>query len=256
MKYLKKFNEELKSQTYRNAARKLRKIISEKPVLAKAVGAESRAKNLEDYSKEIENREHLDKWRRNVEKYSKYGEFNFELSRPGSPSIPPKVYPFYIELCSDLDSLIESWDDEDENNRSINFGFAIGLIPKTIEDIKEILQTYNSEFYNGFFFSSWVYVEYRVVNSEVKFLGVRIYDYETPCQIADRKTANSLKRLLVNIFDPKFDYPSGETYITDMYDLIERNSIQGLDIGVTYGIDMQRIKEDLQKLPVINFYKQ
>jgi RecJ-like exonuclease len=61
---------------------------------------------------------------------------------------------------------------------------------------------------------------------------------------------------LINVFDTKFDYPSGETTITDMYDLIEQKTIQDLDIGITYGIDMQRIKEDLQKLPVINFYKQ
>jgi hypothetical protein len=50
MKYLKKFNEELKAQTYKSAARKLKKILKEKPVLGKAIGAEERANKLELYS--------------------------------------------------------------------------------------------------------------------------------------------------------------------------------------------------------------
>ena len=41
-----------------------------------------------------------------------------------------------------------------------------------------------------------------------------------------------------------------------MYDKIERDAIQGLEIASTYGIDMGRIKEDIQKSSIMNFYKQ
>jgi hypothetical protein len=41
-----------------------------------------------------------------------------------------------------------------------------------------------------------------------------------------------------------------------MYDKIERDVIQGLEISATYGIDMGRIQEDIKKLPIMDFYIQ
>ena len=91
MKYLKKFNEELKSQTYKRAARKLKQIMKEKPTLGKGIGAEERANKLELHAKNVERREEMSRWKESVETFSKYGEFNIELSRPGAPIIQPKV---------------------------------------------------------------------------------------------------------------------------------------------------------------------
>ena len=252
MKYLKKFNEELRSQTYRNAARKLNKIVREKPVLAKAIGAEKRAKDLEEYGKSIAKREEIQKWKENIDTFSKYGEFNFELSFGVS-----KVYPFYLDLTSDMEMLIDSWEDEDPDNRTISFAFSGGLIPKSIEDLNKIEKDYSSDFYNGFFWGFWLYVDYEVKNSEVSYKGIRVYDYDNiPIQIADRKTAVSLKKLLANCFDETFEYPSGYTNIPNMYDKINQSVIQDLEISATYGIDMGRIKEDIKNTPIASFYKQ
>ena len=258
MKYLKKFNEELKSQTYKRAARKLKQIMKEKPTLGKAIGAEERADKLLLHSKEAERREEMSRWKKSVETFSKYGEFNIELSRPGAPAIQPKVYSFYLELLTEIEMLTDSWEDEDPDNRDFSFGFAVGLIPKNIEDIEEIIQNFNGEFHNGFFWGMWIWPTYKVLNSEVTFKGISINDYDSSPkhQIADRKTAVALKRLLVNLFDPTFDYPSGYKDITNMYDKIEQDAIQGLEISSTYGIDMGRIKEDIQKSSIMNFYKQ
>lgn len=255
MKYLKKFNEELKPYVYKKAARELKRILKEKPTLGKAIGAEERANKLELYSKDVQERQDIEAWKREVEEFSKYGEFNIEMSRPGSPS---KVYSFYLDLSTEIESMIDSWDDEDEDNREFSFGFCVGLIPKTIEDREEIKMNFNSEFWNGHIWGLWIYPTYKVLNSEVTFKGLTIYDYDSSPhhQISDRKTAVSLKRLLVNIFDPTFDYPSGYKDITNMYDKIERDAIQGLEISATYGIDMGRIKEDIKKLPIMDFYKQ
>ena len=258
MKYLKKFNEELKAQTYKSAARKLKQILKEKPSLGKAIGAEERANKLELHSQEVQERQDIEYWKKEVEQFSKYGEFNIEMSRPGTPSIKPKVYSFYLDLSTEIDMMIDSWDDEDPDNREFTFGFCVGLIPKTIEDRDEIKMNFNNDFWNGHIWGLWIYPTYKVLNSEVTFKGLIIYDYDSSPyhQIADRKTAVALKRLLVNIFDPTFDYPSGYKDITNMYDKIEQSAIQGLEISATYGIDMGRIKEDIQKLPIMNFYKQ
>ncbi len=257
MKYLKKFNEELKPQTYKSAARKLNKIVKEKPALAKAIGAEKRAKDLEEYAKKIEDLGQIDQWKKNIDQFSKYGEFNIELSRKGV-NIPSKVYPFYLDLQTDIEMLIDSWDDEDPDNRDISFGFAGGLIPKNIEDLNEIKMNYTSEFYNGFFWGFWLYVEYKVENSEVSFKGIRLYDYDSVpnIQIADRKSAVNLKKLLVNCFDETFDYPSGYKDIPNIYDKINQSAIQDLEISSTYGIDMGRIKEDIKNTSLMSFYKQ
>ena len=255
MKYLKKFNEELRPQVYKNAARKLKKILKEKPALGKAIGAEERANKLELYSKDVQERQDIEAWKKEIEQFSKYGEFNIEMSRPGTPS---KVYSFYLDIVPEMEQMIESWDDEDPDNRELTFGFCAGLIPKTIEDREEIKMDFNSDFWNGHTWGFWIYPTYTVLNSEVTFKGLTIYNYDTSPdhQIADRKTAVALKRLLVNIFDPIFDYPSGHKDITDMYDKIERDAIQGLEISATYGIDMGRIQEDIKKLPIMDFYIQ
>lgn len=256
MRYLKRFDEELNVSTYRSAERKLKQLIKDKPVLAKAVGAEERAKNLADWSKNIESIQILNKWKKHQEEYKKFGEFNFELSRPGAPSVKAKVYSFYLALECEYESMFDFWDEQEDNNRNISFQFFTGLIPKNLEDIEEIKQLYTNDFFNGFFFGSWIYINYEVINSELNFRGLSIRDYETSVQVADRRTANSLKRLLVNCFDSKFDYPSGYSDITNMYDKIEHSVIQPLDLSINYGLDMDRIKEDIQNLPVINFYKQ
>ena len=258
MKYLKKFNEELRPQVYKNAARKLKKILKEKPALGKAIGAEERANKLELYSKDVQERQDIEAWKKEIEQFSKYGEFNIEMSISQEPSIKPKVYSFYLDIVPEMEQMIESWDDEDPDNRELTFGFCAGLIPKTFEDREEIKMNFNSDFWNGHTWGFWIYPTYTVLNSEVTFKGLTIYNYDTSPdhQIADRKTAVALKRLLVNIFDPTFDYPSGYKDITNMYDKIEQSAIQGLEISATYGIDMGRIQEDIQKLPIMNFYKQ
>lgn len=258
MKYLKKFNEELKPYVYKNAARKLKQILKEKPSLGKAIGAEERSNKLELYSQEVQERQDIESWKKEVEEFSKYGEFNIEMSRPGTPSIKPKVYSFYLDIVPEIEGMIDSWDEEDPDNREFTFGFCAALIPKTIEDREEIKMNFNSDFWNGHTWGFWIYPTYKVVNSEITFKGLIIYNYDSSPnhQIADRKTAVALKRLLVNIFDPIFDYPSGHKDITNMYDMIERDAIQGLEISATYGIDMGRIQEDIKKLPIMDFYIQ
>lgn len=256
MKYLKKFNEELRPYTYKNAANKLKQILKDKPNLGKAIGAEERANKLELHAKSMEDRQHITLWEKYKRDFSKYGEFNIQLSNKNG--LNSKVYSFHIIVISEFDMIIDGWDDWDSDNRDIDMTFCIGLIPKNIEDIEDIKKNYSADFYNGFFLALWVTPRYKVVNSEVSFDSIVIDDYDSSPkhQIADRKTAVSLKRLFVNIFTPTFEYPSGYRDIPNIYDKIEQSVIQGLEISANYGIDMERIREDIKNQPIINFYKQ
>lgn len=258
MKHIKGFNEELKSIKYLQAAGKLKKLIKDRPTFAKAIGAEERSKKLEDWAKEVENIEKIKRWEKKVQELSKYGEITVELSRPGSPITPSKQYQFYVSIGIDAEMTIENFEDhQDPENRFIPLRFWCGLVPKTIEDFKDISQNYTSEFYNGFMWAFWIDINYKITDSRIERFDVTLNDYEmdeSQAQIADRKSAVALKKLVTNIFDDKFDYPSGYTDVPNMHDKIESSIIQFLEIESTYGIDMWRIKEDIKKVPTSNFY--
>jgi len=266
MKHIKRFNEEVSPKVYKSAANKLRKLMTEKPTLAKAIGAEERAKNLEDHAQKLESNKRLEKWNKNVEKFKKYGEFNFELEvssyRNGQVFERgfKTVQPFYLNL--ELDAFIteENIIDTDENNRSYPIVFLGGLIPATEEFAKTALEIQEGNlFSDGIIWSFILGIYYEIEDGQVFYKGISISDYDNPVlnvQIADRKTAVLLKKLLCNIFDEKFDYPSGYSDSPVAFDKIETDIIQDLELSANWAIDMGRIKEDLQKTPIISFYKQ
>jgi hypothetical protein len=100
----------------------------------------------------------------------------------------------------------------------------------------------------------WLMLNYKVENSEVIFDGIKTMNYEIgDFNIANRKTANKIKKLLSDIFGGMF-YPSGYTDVDNAYDKIEQGIIQGLDVAIDYGIDMERVKEDILKLKYSDFY--
>jgi hypothetical protein len=255
MKYLKPFNEELKPQVYRNAARAYKKMLKNEPKKAKQIGAEEKAMMLDQHADDFEEKLNLKKWEESVRKYSKYGEFEVEFST-GHPSVKPMTLSVYFDISSAVDMMIDSWADEGPDNRRISFDFAVGIVPKTIEDIDLIKKNFNSEFYNGFFWSLWIYIQYKVQDGVVSFEGVKVYDYDSSPKhsIIGIKSARNLKRLITNMFDQVFDYPSGYTDIPNMYDKINQSAIQDLEIGIDFGIDMDRIKKDLESTSPKSFF--
>jgi len=255
MRHLKRFNEELDPWTYRKAAKKIRAIVKDKPLYAKrrwAGNAEVLADELDKHSKNVELVSQLEKWEKKVQDMSKFGEFEITLSNEEENEF---TGTFYLEVCPNLEDLTEFWHDYEPENRDIEFPFAVGLIPKNREDIQVIKDLFDLDFSNSFFWGFWIYVKYKVENSSLKFGGLTIYPYEPEnySVIINRKSANALKRLFVSLFDPSTSYPSGYTDITDFYDKIEVEIIQGLETSADYGLDMGRIKNDLQNLPSNKF---
>ena len=87
MKYLKKFNEELKPRTYLSAAKKL-----------KAIGHTDRAKALEDWAEETEKRGEIVKWKDNLQDYALFGTYKIKPQR-GKLVIFPASWTHPYENC-------------------------------------------------------------------------------------------------------------------------------------------------------------
>jgi hypothetical protein len=210
------------------------------------------ADELDKHSKNVELVDQMAKWEKKVQEMSKFGEFEITLSNQDENEF---TGTFYLEVVPTLEDLSEFWHDYEPENRDIVFPFGVGLIPKNREDIQVIRDLFDLDFYNSFFWGFWINVKYKVENSSLKFEGISMYSYEPELfdVIINRKSANSLKRLIVSLFDPSTPYPSGYTDITDFYEKVEVEIIQGLETSADYGLDMERIKNDLQKLPSNNF---
>lgn len=177
MKYLKRFNEELRSQTYKSASDKL-----------SSLGHPRRSTKLSDWADQRKNLENLEKWKANVEKFGKFGKFKFNIC--GMPEnygyikllmtdefyiridfdeasfedeIQSKMSDQYIEdepiapeEGADDDFMDLLWDDEPELDEpspfneaketqskfpydwKINLNLSIALIPVSEESIKKL----------------------------------------------------------------------------------------------------------------------
>ena len=73
MKYLKRFNEELKPSTYISASRKLAKI-----------GHTDRAEELKAWAGETEKKEEMVKWKQQLQNYSPFGIYKMNVVNPES----------------------------------------------------------------------------------------------------------------------------------------------------------------------------
>jgi hypothetical protein len=109
MKYIKSFNEELRSYVYKNAANKLRT----------TYGHHKRADKLDAYGDELSNKENLKKIENNRERCSKYGSFKGKLkvqTRDKGWRVTSETTiegNFYVSLWFDddwfTDMIHESW---------------------------------------------------------------------------------------------------------------------------------------------------
>jgi len=205
MIHIRRFNEELKSQTFRNAARKLKKI-----------GHDKRAIDLEEYSKVVQREESLKTWRKVVELYSPEGKFDFILKKDNK-EITEK---FFLHMDFAEDQTLDSYY-VDGNKFEGTLSFQIGLIPTNLEFIESIPSWYNSDyFHNGCYWVSWISLDYKS-DSDGNIEIVKFNNYyeneEFPYDVDHpRSTANKLRKLFIEIFSKKVDYPSGFTDISDM----------------------------------------
>lgn len=251
MKYLKKFNEELKSSTYLSASRKLKKM-----------GHVDRSDSLRDWGIKKEMEESMEKWKENVDAFSKFGEFKIRITNPETGQ--SLVDNFYLSLT--FDELVFGESIEDNYGE---FPFFVGLIPKSEEVIKkceELMPT--AEFGNGFYWGMFLNISFDIVKKEVKFKEVNLFNYDESLSgevsIADRASAGRLKSLLIKIFN-EFDlnYPSGYTDAESIYEVLLRSIMHDngfsdfttlLD-GKESGFDLNSVSNWLKTFSANQLYK-
>ena len=251
MKYLKKFNEELKPLTYRNAARKLKKM-----------GHSDRASELEDWSVKKEGDINYIKWQKSIEEYAKFGTFklNIELDHPTKKGNIKD--DFYLDIVFDVDCFIDSlYDREGNGNRTGSISFFVGIIPTT-EELKKKCDEMLPEpdMGNGFYWGMSIGLDFEIVNDEVNFTKFYIGNYDErisgDVSLADRSSAGKLRNLLKKMFtDPSLNYPSGRTDVEYRYQSFEQSILSEAGFSSDYGFRLEDAAEFLNTISPNTMYK-
>ena len=135
MKYLKKFNEELRPQTYRSAARKLDKL-----------GHTDRAQALKDWALETEKKEEMIKWKDSIQDYAQFGTFKMTIKNEETGKT--LTGDFHLDIS--FDAL--AFGDQPESG----ICFFIGLIPTSEDLIYQYIEVCpDHDFGNGFFWGKF-----------------------------------------------------------------------------------------------------
>ncbi len=238
MKYLKKFNEELRPSTYRSAAKKLT-----------TLGHTDRANKLKAWSEETEKREEITKWRDLLQDYSAFGTFKMNIVNPETGQ--KITEDFALDINFDELSFEDSFEYEkqnDPNNISgVNIFFFVGLIPAS-EEVKEKCDEImpDPEFGNGFYWGMSTGIDFSVERGQVKLNKFILDDYDENVSgnvsFADRSSANKFKTLLKNIFsNPDLNYPSGYTDVEYMYQKLEQVILVRQSFSSDYGFDLKQV---------------
>lgn len=232
MKHLKKFNEELRPQTYISAARKLDKL-----------GHTDRANALKDWAKETEKKEEMIKWQDRIQDYAQFG--TFKLTIKNTETNETLTGDFHLDV--NFDDL--SFSDEPESGIT----FFLGLIP-TSEDLiyqyMELCPDY--DFGNGFFWGKIFNLQYELGDTVV-FTKWNMWDYDDEMNgkvnFADRASANKFKNLIIQIFsNPQLGYPSGYTDADDLYEKLTNTILAENSFSSDYGFKLEDAAEYMRTI--------
>ena len=238
--------EELKSQTYLSASRKLKKL-----------GHTARSTKMYDWAREVENRESIAKWRKNIEDYSEWGKVTLSIENE------EKIFlhgDFYLALIFDETSNMENIElskEENDSYFSASLYFSLAIIPTDEETLNKFLGNYpEHDFSNGFFFAKAIYINYEIEDSKAHFGNIsmdRGEGYGLEIAIRDRKSAMTLKKHIIACLDEDQDYPSDSSY-SNMGQYIFAKICQECDMD-NYGLTMDRMLKDVKGYSPNYFYK-
>jgi hypothetical protein len=232
MKHLKKFNEELRPQTYMSAARKLDKL-----------GHTDRANALKDWAKETEKKEEMIKWQDRIQDYAQFG--TFKLTIKNTETNETLTGDFHLDV--NFDDL--AFSDEPESGIT----FFLGLIP-TSEDLiyqyMELCPDY--DFGNGFFWGKIFNLQYELGDTVV-FTKWNMWDYDDEMNgkvnFADRASANKFKNLIIQIFsNTQLGYPSGYTDADDLYEKLTNTILAENSFSSDYGFKLEDAAEYMRTI--------
>jgi hypothetical protein len=202
MKYLKKFNEELRPSTYRTAADKLSKI-----------GHKRRSSNLEDWANHVET-ENITKEKEEKRRFlSQFGKFKMDVLIKG---VPRMTGDFYIQIGGlDHYNFTDVYHDIVNDDGTINYGehvmwFELGFMPTDEDceldfyDLKEDGFLENDNFYSGLYWCmSFGLTIIRNNEKEINPNGNYYYENSrdnVEFKFHDRKEAIRFRKLLSDAF--------------------------------------------------------
>ncbi len=247
MKYLRKFNEELKPQTYRRAAYKLKKM-----------GHVDRASELDKWGDKIEDDLNYKKWGKNLEEYAKFGTYKLNIkTKKGDIN-----GDFYLDINFDGDSFIDSLYDNDENgNKEGGIWFFVGIIPTTEELMKDCMSKFpDPDMGNGFFCGLSVGLDFEIINNKVEFKKFNLSNYDESISgdisLGDRQSAGRFRNLLKSMFtNPSLNYPSGRTDVEYMYQAFEQIILSEAGFSSDYGFRLEDAVEFINTISPNTMYK-
>jgi len=252
MKYLKRFNEELKPRTYLSAAKKLT-----------AIGHTDRANALKDWAGETEKREEITKWKEQLQNYSPFGIYKMNVVNPETGE--KLTADFALDVNFDELAFEDSFEyekEKDPNNVSgVNIFFFIGLIPTSEELIKKCEEIMpEPEFGNGMFWGMCFGIDFKVQNGEVIFDKFSLDDYDDNLSgnvsFADRASAGKFKNLLKSIFtNPDLNYPSGYTDADSIYQKLEQVILIQQGFSSDYGFELKNVADFINTQSPNTMYK-
>jgi hypothetical protein len=208
MKYLNRYNEELKSSTYKSAADKFTKL-----------GHTKRAGQLMQHHEKSLLREEIEMWKKQVETYSKYGTIKISIENKslGTNTEEELYFCFYPWLDSyrdDTAKLVrgnqgDDWEIEAE------IYLEMWLIPKTEEQLYRMKEELEPEYFTGIGFqTNTLRIDFKLEPNNFDIYNHNFYynDGEFPSyidvKIADRPSAGRVKILLKKFFsDSSIEYP-------------------------------------------------
>ena len=252
MKYLKRFNEELKPRTYLSAAKKLTDI-----------GHTGRANVLKDWANETEKREEMVKWKDRLQDYGLFGTYKMNIVNPETEE--KFTGDFYLDINFDELGFEDNFESEKENNPDLIKGvyifFFIGLIPTTEETLRKCEEIMpEPEFGNGMFWGMSCGIEFEVVKNEVILKDFTLEDYDDnlsgKVSFADRASAGKFKNLLKSIFsNPELNYPSGYTDVEYMYQKLEQVILIQQGFSSDYGFELNQVADFINTQSPNTMYK-
>jgi len=250
MKYLKKFNEELRPQTYRSAAAKL---------LKQSPFNKERADDLRDWADKKEQTQNSEKWEKMKAETSKFGTYNLHIENNADGV--DFVGNFHPYISFDRDAFLDEYEYNKESfdNFDMPLYFFLGSVPADQETLDKCIETMpDPEFTNGFFWTNSIGIQFYFESGSVKINDVKIDEHDDSLtgsvSVADRKSAQTLKTLLVKMFsEPNLGYPSGYNDFDSFYEMFEAKVLAEAGLSSDYGFSMEAIADFLKGVSANKF---
>lgn len=250
MKYLKKFNEELKPQTYRSAAGKL---------LKQSPFNKERADELRDWADKREVIEDSAKWEKMKQECSKFGTYNLQIENNADGT--EFVGRFHPYITFERDGFLDEYEDNKEDGEDFNMplSFFLGSVPADQETLDKCIETMpDPDFGNGFFWTNTISILVYFEEGSTKIHDIMIEEYDDSLtgsvSITDRKSAQVLKNILVKMFsEPNLGYPSGYNDFDNFYEMFEAKILAEAGLSSDFGFTMDAIVDFLKGVSANKF---